>query len=109
MIDTCGKVIRLSPAEIRTMGRQAKGVRLIRLEEGRTLASVVAFTEETEDESGSTPDATGEKPKQKADETGTPSALDLAAFGIDESLLFDEEAVDKEESEDDTYDDSLLL
>ncbi len=44
LIDNQGKIIRLSPSEIRTMGRQAKGVRLIRLEEGRTLAGVAAFT-----------------------------------------------------------------
>jgi DNA gyrase subunit A len=44
LIDNQGKIIRLSPSEIRTMGRQAKGVRLIRLENGRTLAGVAAFT-----------------------------------------------------------------
>ncbi|MFA6263178.1 MAG: DNA gyrase subunit A [Candidatus Babeliales bacterium] len=43
LIDTNGKVIRLSPQEIRTMGRQAKGVRLVRLDEGQTLAAMVAF------------------------------------------------------------------
>lgn len=46
LIDQAGKIIRLSPEEIRTMGRQAKGVRLIRLDEGQTLASVVAFEED---------------------------------------------------------------
>jgi DNA gyrase subunit A len=45
LIDEAGKIIRLSPTEIRTMGRQAKGVRLIRLEEGQKLAAVVAFDE----------------------------------------------------------------
>lgn len=45
LIDRAGKIIRLSPTEIRTMGRQAKGVRLIRLEEGQKLAAVVAFEE----------------------------------------------------------------
>ena len=43
LIDNQGKIIRLAPTEIRTMGRQAKGVRLIRLEEGRTLAALSAF------------------------------------------------------------------
>ncbi len=51
LIDQAGKIIRLSPAEIRTMGRQAKGVRLIRLEENQKLANVVAF-EESADEEG---------------------------------------------------------
>lgn len=40
LIDIHGKIIRLSPKEIRTMGRQAKGVRLIRLEEDRKLAAI---------------------------------------------------------------------
>ncbi|MEX0940592.1 MAG: DNA gyrase subunit A [Candidatus Babeliales bacterium] len=46
LIDEAGKMIRLSPQEIRTMGRQAKGVRLIRLEPEQKLANVVAFEEE---------------------------------------------------------------
>ena len=46
MIDTVGKIIRLSPSEIRTMGRQAKGVRLIRLDEKQRLATVVSFYED---------------------------------------------------------------
>ncbi len=45
LIDMCGKIIRLSPKEVRTMGRQAKGVRLIRLDEGQHLAAVVATEE----------------------------------------------------------------
>lgn len=43
LIDIHGKIIRLSPKEIRTMGRQAKGVRLIRLEEDRHLAAIAVF------------------------------------------------------------------
>jgi DNA gyrase subunit A len=61
LIDTNGKIIRLSPQEIRTMGRQAKGVRLIRLEKGQVLSSVVAFTESEEEElkePNKTPDKT---------------------------------------------------
>lgn len=45
LIDENGKIIRLSPQEVRTMGRQAKGVRLIRLDAGQTLAGIVAFEE----------------------------------------------------------------
>lgn len=44
LIDTNGKVIRLSPQEIRTMGRQAKGVRLVRLDDGQQLSAMLAFT-----------------------------------------------------------------
>jgi len=43
LIDQSGKIIRLSSKDIRAMGRQAKGVRLIRLDESQKLHSVVAF------------------------------------------------------------------
>lgn len=43
LIDVSGKMIRLSSDEVRTMGRQAKGVRLIRLDKGQELAAVVAI------------------------------------------------------------------
>lgn len=43
LIDQYGKIIRISPKEVRTMGRQAQGVRLIRLESSQELSSVVAF------------------------------------------------------------------
>ncbi|MBL4587962.1 DNA gyrase subunit A, partial [Candidatus Babeliales bacterium] len=49
LIDDNGKIIRLSPQEVRTMGRQAKGVRLIRLDKKQIVSSVVSF-EETDDE-----------------------------------------------------------
>lgn len=48
LIDTNGKIIRLSPKEVRTMGRQAKGVRLIRLDAKQELAAITAFVEEEE-------------------------------------------------------------
>ena len=41
LIDSVGKIIRLSSEEVRTMGRQAKGVRLIRLEEKQELSAIV--------------------------------------------------------------------
>lgn len=43
LIDKAGKIIRISPKEVRTMGRQAAGVRLIRLDDTQELSSVVAF------------------------------------------------------------------
>jgi DNA gyrase subunit A len=43
LIDKAGKIIRISPKEVRTMGRQAQGVRLIRLDDSQELSSVVAF------------------------------------------------------------------
>lgn len=45
LIDQSGKIIRLPSKEIRTMGRQAKGVRLIKLDKDQLLSSVVAFEE----------------------------------------------------------------
>lgn len=55
LIDQAGKIIRLPASEIRTMGRQAKGVRLVRLDDKQKLSSIFAFREESEkdDESGS--------------------------------------------------------
>ncbi|MBM18352.1 MAG: DNA gyrase subunit A [Epsilonproteobacteria bacterium] len=58
LIDKDGKIIRISPKEVRTMGRQAQGVRLIRLDAKQELSSIVAFAasdipEELEDTSES--------------------------------------------------------
>ncbi len=68
LIDKSGKIIRLPATEIRTMGRQAKGVRLIKLDQGQQLSSVVAFehveTEFPDEDLGS---STSEKPKALAD------------------------------------------
>lgn len=50
LIDTNGKMIRLSPQEVRTMGRQAKGVRLVRLDSGQTLSALVAFDGTSDDD-----------------------------------------------------------
>jgi DNA gyrase subunit A len=50
LIDNAGKIIRLLPKEIRTMGRQAQGVRLIRLNKTQTLCSIVSFEEGDDDE-----------------------------------------------------------
>ncbi|MBI2353017.1 DNA gyrase subunit A [Candidatus Dependentiae bacterium] len=44
LIDRDGKIIRISPKEVRTMGRQAQGVRLIRLDAEQELSSIVAFS-----------------------------------------------------------------
>jgi DNA gyrase subunit A len=49
LIDNAGKIIRISPKEVRTMGRQAQGVRLIRLDSDQELSSVVAFEVSPED------------------------------------------------------------
>lgn len=71
LIDQAGKIIRISPSEVRTMGRQAQGVRLIRLNKDQILSSVVAFSEFTsdEDESGDEGSAQVEKEATKTNET----------------------------------------
>jgi DNA gyrase subunit A len=43
LIDQAGKIICLSAKDIRAMGRQAKGVRLIRLDDTQKLHNVVTF------------------------------------------------------------------
>jgi len=50
LIDVAGTIIRLSSSEVRTMGRQAKGVRLIRLDESQVLATMVVVPAHAEDE-----------------------------------------------------------
>lgn len=57
LIEASGKIIRLLPTEIRTMGRQAQGVRLIKLNENEHLVGIASVTE-TESEGASllTPD-----------------------------------------------------
>ncbi|MBP9765287.1 DNA gyrase subunit A [Candidatus Babeliales bacterium] len=50
LIDKAGKIIRISPKEVRTMGRQAQGVRLIRLDDKQELSSIVAFDAVMSDE-----------------------------------------------------------
>ncbi len=50
LIDRDGKMIRISPKEVRTMGRQAQGVRLIRLDAKQELSSIVAFSEMQQEE-----------------------------------------------------------
>lgn len=85
LIDQAGKIIRLSPTEIRTMGRQAKGVRLIKLDEGQKLASVVAFEEEegSEDQvnSGGTPRVAARMDGQEGEDVALfDGATDFDAF-----------------------------
>lgn len=67
LIDTAGKIIRLSPTEIRTMGRQAKGVRLIKLDKDQILSTVVSFEEDTSNSS-----IEDESPKQNTVESSKP-------------------------------------
>lgn len=53
LIDQAGKIIRLPASEVRTMGRQAKGVRLIRLDDDQTLASIAAIDDSSKNNTDS--------------------------------------------------------
>ena len=92
LIDQAGKIIRLPSNEIRTLGRQAKGVRLIRLDEGQKLASVVAFEEDETPTPPTTPSSTEGK---KGD--GTRPARRIVRKAQDgteyEEWVFDDENV----------------
>lgn len=65
LIDKDGKIIRISPKEVRTMGRQAQGVRLIRLDAKQELSSVVSFTEMSPVELQGSDEASEEQANQK--------------------------------------------
>lgn len=92
LIDDAGKIIHLLPKEIRTMGRQAKGVRLIRLGEGRRLVSVVAFESDDDASNAESPDGNGSSGMMRKD-TSVPSgeAALKAAVRADESSESPEE------------------
>ncbi len=69
LIDKVGKIIRLPSSEVRTMGRQAKGVRLIKLAKGQLLSSMVAFEEDGDngDEAQATEAQTAEVENKKVE------------------------------------------
>lgn len=66
LIDMAGKIIRLSSTEIRTMGRQAAGVRLIRLDEGQKLASIFSIEETNENSESSNENSSNGEPIKPA-------------------------------------------
>lgn len=91
LIDEAGKIIRLSPTEIRTMGRQAAGVRLIRLDAGQKLCSIVAFHEETHEE---------DQHNDDAGSTGSPhTPADVKAAAPDQDDHGDSFIVDTQDSQ----------
>ncbi len=95
LIDQAGKIIRLSPTEIRTMGRQAKGVRLIRLDAGQKLANVVAFREgdETPTSGGAHTSSVSQSDKIQAATVTTPEVWQVdAPTGAENVSAPDQEA-----------------
>ncbi len=98
LIDTTGKIIRLSPTEIRTMGRQAQGVRLIRLNEDQRLSAVVSFEEPTVDH------------EENANAPKAPKNTPIKASGFEDShfiFIGQEEQNDVPSSDSSKEDDSL--
>lgn len=93
LIDDNGKIIRLSPQEVRTMGRQAKGVRLIRLDKKQIVSSVVSFEEADEEELvlEADIDPTVETSMVEADEDQSVVDIDLVdEVNEDEEISIDE-------------------
>ncbi len=102
LIDTNGKVIRLSPQEVRTMGRQAKGVRLVRLDENQELSALVAFDcEEQDKEQPLLPGSQAELDRSRltdTDDTEFLGALDQEDE-LEEPLLDDEDALEESDAD----------
>ncbi len=110
LIDTTGKMIRLSPSEIRTMGRQAKGVRLIKLDEEQRVSSVISFEEENHNHDAGQENESSESKKPAKGFGGYAYADDAIRF--EEALIDDYslEFSDKEESAfESNPDDEILL
>ncbi len=117
LIDEAGKIIRLPVSEVRTMGRQAKGVRLVRLDKGQILSSLFAFREEDNESvvSGSGGSASVET-AVKADSSGGSAGegfsvlpatkVDVASdvqeetAPVAEDIVVDSAAVDSEPTQD---------
>lgn len=101
LIDQAGKIIRLPSNEVRTMGRQAKGVRLIRLDDNQKLATIVAFEEDEMGGNGSTP-GSSDGGNNAAPRKGTGSRMDMMDQEIDLNLAQsyeDQPFVDSESEE----------
>lgn len=98
LIDEAGKIIRLPSSEIRTMGRQAKGVRLIRLDDNQKLSSVVAF-EEDDTTSGSAAGGSHSSGHSSSKPGSTGHAMDDNA-SFDETHLEQQQSPSEDESED---------
>jgi DNA gyrase subunit A len=102
LIDTHGKMIRLAPTEIRTMGRQAKGVRLIRLDEGQVLATIVAFEE--------TPGENEPDDSEGGDSSGIQAAVKALPFDNEEDAIYlASDAPDEDTLDEDSYNDEYLV
>jgi len=94
LIDKDGKIIRISPTEVRTMGRQAQGVRLIRLDAKQELSSVVAFQDFDDQE-----ELLAKLAEAKESQAATQQLLSNCKPGEDEDTQVEEVDNEIEESE----------
>jgi DNA gyrase subunit A len=94
LIDEAGKIICLSAKDIRAMGRQAKGVRLIRLDDSQKLHNVVAF-ESSED------------PATDIDEEGGAVIEKRTLPAAEQGEEVDDEEDEEEELEEDLAEDDI--
>lgn len=98
LIDSLGKIIRLAPKEVRTMGRQAKGVRLIRLSPDQKLSglSVIFGDDEEQGPEPLTPDRGGSEKSASASEH-EPAREDMSGEELAEEI---DQEVESEELSD---------
>jgi len=82
LIDQVGKIIRLPGSEVRTMGRQAKGVRLIKLEKDQLLSTMVAFDGSPHDEQSD-----NENGSSNAETKMHAQAADAARDGVSDQVM----------------------
>jgi len=121
LIDKSGKIIRLPASEVRTMGRQAKGVRLIRLDKGQQLAAIFAFdiegTAEDDGESTSSGGSSQEEqapvqaaaPRQDQEVLMAQGETDFDLFGMyDDAEIFEEVAIEEPIANTEFEDDSFM-
>lgn len=88
LIDQNGKIIRIAPTEIRTLGRQAMGVRLIRLDKTQKVACVAVIHENEEDEAI-------ERKLNSVDEVS--SDISLEELEKEEDIIEEENLIDEKE------------
>ena len=100
LIDDNGKIIRLSPKEIRTMGRQAKGVRLVRLDKTQKLSTIASFEEGSEEELKSSDSNQSNSDVSSADTT-LPESKDAEEKEIKVDKEEKTEIIEKEKAEED--------
>jgi len=109
-ISTSGMIVRTPVDEMRPMGRNTQGVRLVSLKDGDSLAGIEVVTAEDLEAEARTSGATTSPTTRVAREAGYDDAADDGADDEAEDEVEDDELVDEldeetEEADDDTADD----